>query len=507
MPKKLLNTDAVDGLRALAAMHIVLGHHSFFTGYRGDAREGEDGVQERYSHGFDLLGGASMSLFYIISGFVMMLGYGAYGRAAKGKLCGGCDRCCSCCGGGEEGASSTGCCYPCFCKPAASGGEGGPPPAPLDVRAFFWKRFARLGPLWYLGNLLMLPVYFCNYLPQPTPYWYWIGFGLAIPPLGLNAWTVIFFPPAPHLWTISTMTFFYLVFPLLHHRIRRVRPESLRSLAIALYVSQLFILPVLSLGGGEGGYWFGRIWPIFRLPCFVMGMCAARQRELEAAAPEAAPLSQAACVPGGACLGPKRAGALLCVWLCVIAIGIAEQLAEFRVQTLFLGAWTRVWGESLLPMLFYDLITALTYPAATLAPPSRVHAVMSSRPLRALAQISLAVYVIHEALIRSLPVAVYGPLPGLQSADQLTAGDTQMPVWGAAVTLPLSLALGWLLTHYYERPMRRWILRRAIGERDPSTSRATGDRTVTAPATPLQSVAPPAECRVFGCDQATCRTW
>ena len=61
MPKKLLNTDAVDGLRALAVMHIVLGHHSFFTGYRGDAREGEDGVQERYSRG---LGGASMGLFY-----------------------------------------------------------------------------------------------------------------------------------------------------------------------------------------------------------------------------------------------------------------------------------------------------------------------------------------------------------------------------------------------------------------------------------------------------------
>ena len=153
-----------------------------------------------------------------------------------------------------------------------------------------------------------------------------------------------------------------------------------------------------------------------------------------------------------------------------------------------------MWGESLLPMLFYDLITALTYPAATLAPPSRVHAMMSSRPLRALAQISLAVYVIHEALIRSLPVAVYGPLPGLQSADP-AAGDIHMPVWGAAVTLPLSLALGWLLTHYYERPMSRWILRRAIGpERDPSTSRATGDRTVTAPATPLQPVALPAEC-------------
>ena len=104
----------------------------------------------------------------------------------------------------------------------------------------------------------------------------WIGFGLAIPPLGLNAWLVIFFPPAGHLWTISTMTFFYLMFPLLHHRIRRVKPRSLRSLSIALYASQLLIQPFASAGGGFLGYWWGRMWPLFRLPCFVMGMCAAR---------------------------------------------------------------------------------------------------------------------------------------------------------------------------------------------------------------------------------------
>ena len=481
MSKNLLNTDAVDGLRALAVMHIVLGHHSIRTGYLGDAREGEDGVQERYSRGLDLVGGASMALFYIISGFVMMLGYGSYGRAAKGKLCGGCDRgCLCCCGDGEEAAGTTGCCYPCFCKPAVKsrevgegGGEGEPPAKPLDVRAFYWKRFARLAPLWYLGNLMhMLPVYFGNYHWQPT-WFYWLSFGLAIPPLGLNAWTTVCFPPAGHLWTISTMTFFYLVFPLLHHRIRRVKPRSLRSLAIALYVSQLFILPLLSWGGGYPrswvGYWWGRMWPIFRLPCFVMGMCAARQRELEAAAPAATPLSQAACVPGGACLGPWRAGALLGAWLCVIAIGVAEQLVfgTPKPETLYLGAWTRVWGEALLPLLFYDLITALTYPAAAAGPPSRVHAVMASRPLRNFAQISLAVYVVHETLILTLTLAVYGPLEPGELGREVGSGEVgpsmNMPVWGAAATLPLSLALGWLLTHYYERPMSRWILRRAIG--------------------------------------------
>ena len=29
----LLNTHAIDGLRAIAILHIVLGHHSYYTGY------------------------------------------------------------------------------------------------------------------------------------------------------------------------------------------------------------------------------------------------------------------------------------------------------------------------------------------------------------------------------------------------------------------------------------------------------------------------------------------
>ena len=53
-------------------------------------------------------------------------------------------------------------------------------------------------------------------------------------------------------------------------------------------------------------------------------------------------------------------------------------------------------------------------------------------------------YVVHETLIRSLTLAVYGPLePGEVAEDGAAAN---MPVWGAAATLPLSLVLGWLLT-------------------------------------------------------------
>ena len=57
----------------------------------------------------------------------------------------------------------------------------------------------------------------------------------------LNSWTVIFGAPAGHLWTISTMAFFYAVFPLLLHRLRRVKPASIRSLALCLYAIQVSI--------------------------------------------------------------------------------------------------------------------------------------------------------------------------------------------------------------------------------------------------------------------------
>ena len=57
-----LDTRSLDGLRGLAAMHVAIGHYVSFTGLAG-----------RFS---DLQAGSSMGLFYLLSGFVMALGYG-----------------------------------------------------------------------------------------------------------------------------------------------------------------------------------------------------------------------------------------------------------------------------------------------------------------------------------------------------------------------------------------------------------------------------------------------
>ena len=196
------------------------------------------------------------------------------------------------------------------------------------------------------------------------------GFTLSLLPFGLNSWTVLLFPPAGHLWTISTMTFFYLLFPTIATHLNRVHPKQVRSFACALYGIQLVLFIFMLIGASifmgelgywlpstagvvEGqGYWWARAWPPIRLPTFVMGMLAARQAELEAKDPA---LSQNCGSADKAC-GPHYATALLLVWLLIVALGILEQLF---LTSAGLGWFCRVFGEALLPILFYELVVAL----------------------------------------------------------------------------------------------------------------------------------------------------
>lgn len=496
--RRLLNTNALDGLRAIAVFHIVLGHHAIYTGFfspraaapadtegpcsasrcsslggncwagspsepctcsRGAARltgsnttvgrvtyyeytcctdginVGEacgdyqmpvytsDDPLYRTTRGFDLIGGASMGLFYIISGFVLWLGYGKYGSPKIKGACSGCSQsgCMICCCGtgvGTEGSRvvfESGCCMGCLCEPLDDDIRADALSKPFDVRSFYWKRFARLGPLWYLGNAMALPIYFFGYSQTPWEWGFWTGLVISIPPIGLNAWTLpIFFPPAGHLWTISTMAFFYLMFPVLHHRVKCIKPREIRCFALTLYCIQLLVFVFVALGMPIMGYWIARGHPLSRLPVFIMGMLAARQAEISA---EDTSLRQSVeC--GRPLLGPLHASVLIIVWLLVITLGILEQIFLAPLAPEAAGFWVRILSEAMLPILYYDLTIAMVYPMGTDGQPSRAptcfHALLASGPMRWLAEISLAVYVVHETLIRELTLAVYGPLePGM----------------------------------------------------------------------------------------------
>lgn len=559
--ERVLNTNSIDGLRALAIMHIVLGHHSIYTGYMDDSRErdvnmtdinvtlsdgctrdwctspdgwgGEDcyagtwhghwfepcscwngearqinafeymGTHQveytccinsptngtnvgracgyfstadessafyRAPAGADLLGGISMGLFYCISGFVLMLGYGInHSRPLANSCCA-----CHCCGDTDQEMTKCGgyCCCSCFCT-APSRSEVAAPLPPLDVSTFYWKRFARIAPLWYLGNLLSLHLFFTGYVALPLGEGYfWFGALLSLLPFGLNSWLMVF-PPAGHLWTISTMTFFYLIFPALHHRVNLVRPRQLRSLAMTLYAVQCCLMYcALHVTEPEAAYWFSRMWPPYRLPVFVMGMVAARQAMAEATDKTNA---QACC--GRTSNDGRHAWVLMGIWVAFIVVGCYYNFMGSHDGRIPPGVVVRVMGEVWLPCVYYELLVELAYPAAHTEPPSRLHAFLASAPLRWFADISLAVYVVHQTLIASLVVLVYGPQP-------LGQGSILMPRWGAAATLPLSVAIGWLLTHYFEKPINKCILRRVLPKRtqDVTSTSAGATELYTIPA-------------------------
>ena len=82
--------------------------------------------------------------------------------------------------------------------------------------------------------------------------------------------------------------------------------------------------------------------------------------------------------------------------------------------------------------------TSSSSPSRTLAsaakPPSTTHAFLGSKPLRRFADISVAVYVVHQTLIVYMTLAAYGVLSGAFATD---GALILMPKWGAAAAAAL----------------------------------------------------------------------
>lgn len=89
-------------------------------------------------------------------------------------------------------------------------------------------------------------------------------------------------------WTVSTMFFFYLLFPSLLPRLQRIRSERLFPFALCCWLLQaggmmgvwaiMLMVELEAPGAFQGSVYWVRAFPILRLPVFLMGYCAARER-------------------------------------------------------------------------------------------------------------------------------------------------------------------------------------------------------------------------------------
>lgn len=263
-----IDTAALTGVRGLAALHVALGHIFGLSTLRQD-----------------LIGGAAMPFFFLLSGFVMTLGYGQTVYASAG-----------CCGQpGEEDLAKK-----------------------LMDKGKFWRnRFARLAPVYYFTNIGMSSMVFemggvgLNGTHQGV-----VGAILqgVCTLLGINSWLFPFIDVGMPLngvtWTITTMSFFYLMFPWMLPPMQRLTPTQRRRGIVVCYWVQLmtysalvnlyeFVVPVaqfipavdetgLQLGSWRAGldydfspmysYWVARAWPMTRVLVFAMGCLAALNR-------------------------------------------------------------------------------------------------------------------------------------------------------------------------------------------------------------------------------------
>ena len=287
-----VDTAALTGLRGFAALHIAVGHYGLFAGW----------LQ------VGLFGGWSLSLFYLLSGFVLTLGYA---RAQTDRA--------------------------------------HDPPPPFAAAAFLRKRFARVFPLYLITNLLGLPLLDWQRTPAGTLV---LQIGLTV--CGLNMWVYPFAPtPMPVnglTWTVQTMAAFYLVFPFLLRWLRGIRRRT--AVGGALLLVQGLAYGALAAAGAalatstEFGYWTARAWPFSRIPVFVLGCLMAVERMHPA--------------DGGSRIGPRGWGvhADLAMLLYVLAVAGCV-LAHVRTQRHHFYAF-RLVGEPLCPVLFVPIVYGLS---------------------------------------------------------------------------------------------------------------------------------------------------
>lgn len=346
-----------------------------------------------YSAGWNLHGSALMPLFFLLAGYSLAIVYGKQSR--------------------------------------------------FDIKHYYHHRFARIAPVYYTAMLIALPLAVFGHgwvLPSD------IGWVFVTNTFAVQMWAstppLSFVGPA---WTISTLAFFYLVFPWLLRWHQSQTDRSLNRWITILAVGQAVLFFGLGLAiepvDRWWAFWASHAWPISRLPVFDMGLIAGLLM-LRHGRPD----RDTAVSVMGVQTDQKDHWAQRIDWhagtFVVFVIGLSALQVVGDID--LLGSW---WVQGVFPYVLLVIIVGLSVTSRGANP-------YTQRLLRwpaflFLGRISLPLYLVHEPIIQYV---VWAAKP-----DQAWSSNMPMPLWGIAIVLPVSLVLATLLERTVEAPARNFI--------------------------------------------------
>ena len=350
-------------LRFFAAAEVVAFH--FVTTRPGGPSPAEGMLAGLASGGF-----AAVAFFFVLSGFILTYVHGAGDRAE-----------------------------------------------PIDVpaRRFWQLRLARLGPAYWTGLVVALPVLVLQLQHDALPAWA----RLAGPPmvlLFLQAW----WPPLATLWnmpawSLSVEVMFYALFPALARVTARMMPALMLAVSAVLVIATTllrrdFLSPPGLFPEPTRDLLFQAYFPPLYLPHFLFGMALGRWHL------------------GSETLRPATRTAL--------RLGATLALVGLFAGAQDLPWWTR--SDAVLLPMFGLLILGCATPA-----PAR--SLLAHPALQRLGEASYALYILH------LPLRLWWDIALLALGLDLPDG-LSFALYFAFVTLASLAVLRWI-----ETPLRRWI--------------------------------------------------
>jgi peptidoglycan/LPS O-acetylase OafA/YrhL len=313
----------------------------------------------------------------------------------------------------------------------------------FDVKHYYRNRFARIAPIYYVTMLIALPLaVFGHGWVSPSD----IGRAFVTNLFAVQMWTS--FPPQSFVgpaWTISTLAFFYLVFPWLLRWHQNQTDRSLNRWIAILAVVQGVVFFGLSFAIAPidtfWAFWASHAWPISRLPVFDMGLVAGLLMLRQGSSdrdPDARVM--------GVSIEQKKRWARRVDWHAAIFAAFVIGLSALQIVggINLLGSW---WMQGVFPYVILVIIVGLSITGREAN--SYTQRLLSWPAFLFLGRISLALYLVHEPIIQYVAWAA--------RPAQAWSFNMPMPVWGIAIVLPVSLVLATLLERTIETPARNFI--------------------------------------------------